>query len=107
MDDYIHLYMVYYKKDTDFSPDHDLTFEKVTKGGKYVFVMTQLAKSLEEVFTQMQGERWSPNGEARDYIQSLDLDHTSMSTGDVILDVYTNRMYQCDNIGWKEVYRTQ
>lgn len=40
--------------------------------------------SLESVYHLMQGERWSPNGEARALISSLGLEHTSMSTGDVI-----------------------
>lgn len=39
---------------------------------------------LEDIFYVMQGEVWSPNGEARDLIRSLGLDHTSMSVGDAI-----------------------
>ena len=34
----------------------------------------------------MQGENWSPNGEARPLIAQLDLSHTSMSIGDVAVD---------------------
>ena len=40
--------------------------------------------NLEKVFEMMQGENWSPNGEARDFIRKLGLWHTSMSVGDVI-----------------------
>ncbi len=39
---------------------------------------------LSRVFEAMQGERWSPTGEARELIQTLGLMHTSMSAGDII-----------------------
>jgi hypothetical protein len=54
----------------------------------------------EDVFAQMQGEIWSPNGEARELIASLGLHHTSMSIGDVVQDgdgVY----WMCAHLGWK------
>lgn len=41
-------------------------------------------KDLERIFAIMQGEIWSPHGEARNLIRSHGLDHTSMSIGDVI-----------------------
>jgi hypothetical protein len=44
------------------------------------------AKSLDDVFMKMQGEIWSPMGEARALIRSLGLTHTSMSVGDFIED---------------------
>lgn len=44
------------------------------------------APSLDDVFYRMQGEIWSPNGEARELIQAKGLVHTSMSVGDVIED---------------------
>lgn len=40
--------------------------------------------NLNEIYTLMQGEFWSPNGEARQLIQRLKLTHTSMSIGDII-----------------------
>ncbi len=39
---------------------------------------------LEAVFRMMQGENWSPNGEARNYIRARGLGHTSMSVGDIV-----------------------
>ncbi len=36
------------------------------------------------LFATLQGETWSPNGEARDLIQAKGLAHTSMSIGDCI-----------------------
>ena len=42
--------------------------------------------ALEHLFHRMQGEVWSPNGEARGLIRSKGLEHTSMSVGDVVVD---------------------
>jgi hypothetical protein len=42
-------------------------------------------KALEDTYRTMQGEVWSPNGEARDLIEGLGLRHTSMSVGDVMV----------------------
>jgi hypothetical protein len=41
-------------------------------------------RNPERVFTMMQGEKWSPRGEARQFIQRLGLRHTSMSVGDCV-----------------------
>lgn len=40
---------------------------------------------LDTVYGLMQGNMWSPRGEARTLINSLGLHHTSMSVGDVIV----------------------
>jgi hypothetical protein len=48
--------------------------------------MLELDGGLDAVFREMQGEVWSPNGEARELIKSKGLQHTSMSVGDVIVD---------------------
>lgn len=42
-------------------------------------------KDPEEIYCEMQGETWSPRGEANTLIQSLQLTHTSMSMGDVVV----------------------
>jgi hypothetical protein len=41
---------------------------------------------LEDVFVEMQADRWSPNGEAYGLIKAKGLGHTSMSVGDVIVE---------------------
>jgi len=51
----------------------------------------------------MQGEIWSPNGEARPLIESLGLSHTSMSVGDVFEDESTGKLYLCEFYSFKEV----
>lgn len=39
----------------------------------------------ESIYWAMQGEEWSPDGEANDLIEASGTQHTSMSVGDVIL----------------------
>ena len=39
----------------------------------------------EDFFCNLQGERWSPNGEANALIRSKGLAHTSMSVGDIVV----------------------
>jgi hypothetical protein len=60
------------------------------------------AYGLDDVYTQMQGEAWSPNGEARPLLESLNLFHTSMSVGDVVLDSQ-GRYFACAEYGWDEL----
>jgi hypothetical protein len=56
----------------------------------------------ENVFAQMQGEVWSPNGEARELIASLGLHHTSMSVGDVVQDD-DGVHWMCADLGWQRL----
>lgn len=60
------------------------------------------AEDLEDVFYKMQGEVWSPNGEARDLIHSKGLTHTSMSSGDIIEDIEAQKFYMVDFFGFKD-----
>jgi len=43
------------------------------------------SKRKEEIFRMMQGDFWSPQGEARKLITALGLRHTSMSVGDIVV----------------------
>ena len=45
--------------------------------------------NLDHIFYLMQGEQWSPNGEANNIISESDAGHTSMSVGDIIV-MHTN-----------------
>ena len=58
---------------------------------------------LNDVFYEMQAENWSPNGEAQALIRALDLEHTSMSVGDVILDVESGTYYVVLPVGFEEL----
>jgi hypothetical protein len=47
-------------------------------------------ETCEEIYYALQGENWSPFGEATCYIYSRNLSHTTMSIGDVIRFVRDN-----------------
>lgn len=53
-----------------------------TRGAAYDGHMT--FPYLEDVFVRMQGENWSPQGEARNMIAASGAGHTSMSVGDIV-----------------------
>jgi hypothetical protein len=48
----------------------------------------------------MQGENWSPNGEAQEAIQSLGLNRTSMMIGDVIENLDTGEFFMVNIFGF-------
>ena len=54
----------------------------------------------ERIFSMLQGESWSPQGEAFDLISGLDL-HTSMSVGDIIK--VGNKLLFVDRVGFEEL----
>jgi hypothetical protein len=58
-------------------------------------------QGLDDIFIQMQGEVWSPNGEARPVIREKGLSHTSMSVGDVIHHCDSGEVWMVDRIGFK------
>jgi hypothetical protein len=62
------------------------------------------ATDLEDLFMKMQGEVWSPNGEAQPLIKAKGLRHTSMSVGDVAVEFNLGFLtgYIVDNFGWVE-----
>lgn len=42
-------------------------------------------KNLEKIYSLMQGEAWSPQGQGRELVQKLGVGHTSMSVGDIVV----------------------
>lgn len=84
------------------------TWENLTETHTYVMPLhmvdyegCSLESAQEFVFRFMQGENWSPNGEARELLESVGLAHTSMSTGDVVK--LKGRLFMVDIMGWKEL----
>lgn len=63
------------------------------------------ALQLEYVFHAMQGEVWSPNGEARELIEAKGLDHTSMSVGDVV--AVDGMVFVIASFGFKELAKAK
>lgn len=105
-------FFVYYRREPTFRLNPDLrnlivrdfnTGEVYIEVSEYTFISTQFANTVDEVFHRMQGDNWSPKGEARGLIGALGLQHTSMSVGDLIVSE-DGMIYECDNAGW-EIYR--
>ena len=97
-------YAIYYRKDPSFSLDEHLNVQDVFMQRTHALVLPAVeAKHIDHVFQMMQGEFWSPNGQAHELIENLDLKHTSMSVGDVVLDLETGIFHQADMAGWKVV----
>jgi hypothetical protein len=55
---------------------------------------------LEAIFVAMQGENWSPEGEARELIRKSGASHTSMSVGDLIYNPMTREFYVVGGCGF-------
>ena len=66
-------------------------------GGKEEYTPQEFKKCLEDIYHAMQGEVWSPNGEASSLVKSLET-HTSMSMGDLI--VYKQELYSVSAFGF-------
>jgi hypothetical protein len=56
---------------------------------------------MEKVWIAMQGENWSPNGEARPLIEEKGLRHTSMSTGDVLVEEDSGNVFLVASMDFK------
>ena len=92
-------YQVYYKKDLQQDTQEALDdFENA-----YVPIMRLWEENLDDVFFTMQGDIWSPNGEARKVIENLELTHTSMSIGDVVEDLDTGEWAEVLPFGWRDI----
>ena len=104
---------IYYRilgQTTDFM---DLKFIKTYDPGYYEklishdistthrYVAESPQTNLYRLFLDYQAENWSPNGEARPLIEHLNVKHTSMSVGDIV--VQDDKYYFCDPLGWKEI----
>jgi hypothetical protein len=60
--------------------------------------------TLDLVFAGMQAEIWSPNGEARQHIEKLGLQHTSMSVGDIAVELDKPfHAYQAQMFGFRDL----
>lgn len=94
-------YRIYYAMDPVFLPDPGL--KRSNLGETHVWLMDLEAENLEDVFKKMQGEKWSPNGEARQLILSKGFRHTSISVGDVVYDVEADKYFEVDMIGFREI----
>ncbi len=88
-------FKIYYQKKLTWHLDSPTTFDMKD----YVFLVNLEVNDLSDVFVSMQGEIWSPAGEANDFIRGLNLTHTSMSVGDIAEDEEGNFFF-CASVGW-------
>ena len=57
---------------------------------------------LDELWIALQGENWSPFGEANNLIRSLELQHTSMSVGDCF-KLPNDEVWQVASAGFEKI----
>jgi hypothetical protein len=94
---------VYYQKEWGAVDRYQKPTLDQVKGPGWIMVKRVGAADTEEVFHHMQGEVWSPRGEARPLIRALGLHHTSMSVGDALHDIVSDRWYWCAPCGFEEI----
>jgi hypothetical protein len=71
----------------------------------HIHLKDLVAEGLEQLWIEMQGENWSPRGEARPLIRRKGLKHTSMSVGDIAVDNDRGVTYMVDNFGWVDLHQ--
>jgi len=98
-------YQVYYARRPTYFASGQLGTPLLTiprLRSSHVRVTTIEAGSRAEAWLKMQGENWSPHGEARAMLRSLGLGHTSMSVGDVLQDG-EGAYWECLDQGWRRL----
>jgi hypothetical protein len=98
-------YQIYYARNPTFRPSGEFGTPRLTQAAlreTHVYLGEIEADSLDGAFLLMQGENWSPRGEARPLLERLGLHHTSMSVGDVIQDEQ-GFFWECLNLRWRPV----
>lgn len=86
---------------SNYLKKHDLLPTMLSLDETHVLLGSIQCDNLEYIFNYMQGENWSPNGEARELIEHKGLSHTSMSVGDII--IRNGQLFMVDKIGFFEI----
>jgi hypothetical protein len=81
--------------------DHNVPFDPNNLEQTHALVGKIAETDPETVWSLMQGEAWSPAGEAYGFIQRLGVGHTSMSVGDIIR--VNNKTLMVDKAGFTDV----
>ena len=81
----------------EFAKDDGVVFDPKNPCKTHVLVGHVTDSEKEDLFEVLQGENWSPNGEARELIGNLKT-HTSMSVGDVLIQ--NGDAYMVENFGF-------
>jgi len=67
----------------------------------HVCMGTIRADNLNDVYYKMQGDVYSPEGQAREFIEASGVKRTSMSVGDIVF--VNEEYYMVDNFGFKRI----
>jgi len=103
-------YSVYYMKAEffrkglmgyDWLREKSLLPDLADLGKTHEFMKLIEARSLEDVYFKMQGEDRSPTGEAREFVVSKGVQHTSMSVGDIAVDHSSRVAFILDRMGFR------
>ena len=85
-------------------PDNFELTDTHTPVVEYFTANTDSMNICEQAFHYLQCEVWSPKGEARGLIESLEgINHTSMSMGDIVQ--IDSRFFICQMIGFVEIFQ--
>ena len=76
--------------------------DEVLQQQTHVLVTAVRCIDFTTVWGKMQGEIWSPNGEAKRLIRNLNLEHTSMDIGDAIYDPSIDELQIVQGHGFKK-----
>lgn len=95
-------FQIWYAKGFGYEGIKAKKFDLATLQETHALVREIEVDDLGGVYMQMQGEIWSPNGEARPLIESLGLNHTSMMIGDIAV-AEDNIAYLCDTMSWENL----
>ena len=103
-------YSVYYMK-SEFFRDGLMGYDQMKKNNllpdprnltkTHVLLKLIEARNLDQVYFKMQGEDWSPTGEAREFAASKGVQHTSMSVGDIAVDHSSRVAFILDRLGFR------
>lgn len=88
----------YKKKNVDVSIDE---FESKNLLKTHSLIGTLRETNPRKIFSLMQGENYSPKGEASMFLSKKGVSHTSISNGDIIRS--KNKMLMLTANGWKNV----
>ena len=91
------------KKIKDFTMTAAERFDPEDPTATHVHIANVYCKDREILYTALQGYKWSPNGEANEFIRSIGATHTSLSCSDVL--VIDGVAHVCMPMGW-ELLRT-
>lgn len=99
---------VWYAKDTRFAEDTPVNLTYADNGTHVLLGAVEWRRDWQSLYGALQGEFWSPKGEARRLIKRMGLAHTSMSVGDVLVCCNpdnTVEVWMCASTGWRQLDR--